>query len=144
MKINASKTKLMLFNPFKSKDFMPDIELKGTRIYVVEQTKLLCVIVSSNLSWSTNTEYMVECCNKKTCVLWRLKYLGDTRVDLLDVNCKQICIIAEFAVPVWNSSLTGEDVIKLERIKKIAPMHWNYYRVFQKKSIPKIKVFCKK
>ena len=28
--------------------------------------------------------------------------------------------MAEFAVPVWNSSLTGEDVIKLKRIKNIA------------------------
>ena len=69
MVINASKTKLMLFNPCKNKDFMPDIELKGSRIDVVEQTKLLGVIISSNLSWSANTDYIVECCHKKTWVL---------------------------------------------------------------------------
>ena len=120
MKINASKTKLILFNPCKTKDFMPDIELKGTRIDVVEKTKLLGVIISSNLSWSANTQYIVERCSKKTWVLRRLKYLGATHEDLLDVYCKQIRIIAEFAVPVWNSSLTGDDVVKLERIQKIA------------------------
>ena len=50
MKINVSKTKLMLFNPCTSKDFMPEIALKDTRIDLVEQTKLLGVVLSSNLS----------------------------------------------------------------------------------------------
>ena len=72
------------------------------------------------MSWSANTQYIVERCSKKTWVLRRLKYLGATHEDLLDVYCKQIRIIAEFAVPVWNSSLTGDDVVKLERIQKIA------------------------
>ena len=40
--------------------------------------------------------------------------------DLLDVYCMQICIVSELAVLGCNSSWTGEDVIKLERIKKIA------------------------
>ena len=39
---------------------------------------------------------------------------------LLDVFYKQIRSIAEFAVPVWNSSLAGEDVAKIERLQKIA------------------------
>ena len=108
----------MLFHPCKTRDFKLDIKLKGARIDVVEQTKLLGLIISSNLSWSANTEYIVEQCSKKTWVLRRLKYLGATREDLLDVYCKQIRIIVEFAVPVWNSSLTGDDVMKLERIQK--------------------------
>ena len=34
--------------------------------------------------------------------------------------CKQIRILAEFVAPVLNCSLTGSDVVKLERIQKNA------------------------
>ena len=120
MQINVAKTKLMLFNPCTSKDCMPEIALKDTRIDLVEQTKLLGVVLSSNLSWSANTDYIVGRCYKKAWVLRRLKKLGANHTDLLDVFFKQIRSVAEFAVPVWNSSLTGEDISKLERIQKVA------------------------
>ena len=58
MKLNVPKTKLMLFNPCRTKDFMPEMELNGTRIDLVEQSKLLGVILTSNLSWSTNTQFV--------------------------------------------------------------------------------------
>ena len=53
-------------------------------------------------------------------MLKRLKKLGANWSDLLDVYFKQIRSIAEFAVPVWNSALTGLQVAKLERIQKTA------------------------
>ena len=56
MKLNLSKTKLMLFNPCTSKDFMPDINLNNIRIDLVEETKLLGVVLSSDLSWAANTQ----------------------------------------------------------------------------------------
>ena len=40
--------------------------------------------------------------------------------DLLNVYIKQIRSLAEFAVAVWNSSLTGDDIVNLERIQKTA------------------------
>ena len=39
--------------------------------------------------------------------------------DLLDIYCKQIRSLLEYAAPVWNSALTGEDVTALERVQKI-------------------------
>ena len=120
MKLNLPKTKLMLFNPCKSKDFMPEFEIENTRIDLVEQTRLLGVVLTSNLSWSANTDSIVERCQKKMWTLRRLKKLGANRDDLIDIYIKQIRSIAEFAVPVWNSSLIGEDVASLERIQKTA------------------------
>ena len=99
---------------------MPEVVIENTRIELVEQTKLLGVILSSNMSWAANTAYIVERCNKKTWILRRLKKLGASNTDLLDVYMKQIRSVAEFAVPVWNSSLTGEDITKIERVQKIA------------------------
>ena len=120
MKLNIPKTKLMLFNPCKSKDFMPEFQIENTRIELVEQTRLLGVVLTSNLSWSANTDSIVERCQKKMWTLRRLKKLGANKDDLIEIYIKQIRSIAEFAVPVWNSSLTGDDVASLERIQKTA------------------------
>ena len=81
MKLNIPKTKLMLFNPCKSKDFMPEIELNDTRIDLVEQSRLLGVILTSNLSWSANTEFIIEKCKKKLWILKRLRKLLASQSD---------------------------------------------------------------
>ena len=120
MKINFSKTKIMLFNPCVSKDFLPQIECEGSTVELVEQTKLLGLIISSDLSWSANTDFIEERCYKKLWMLRRLDKLGADSDDLIDVYCKQIRSILEFAVPVWNSSLTGENIAQLERLQKTA------------------------
>ena len=87
---------------------------------MVEKTKLLGIMVSSDLSWEDNTNYIVERCNKRIWILRRLKKLGARINDLVDVYCKQIRSIAEYGVPIWNSSLTGNQIVKLERIQKTA------------------------
>ena len=46
--------------------------------------------------------------------------MGASNSDLLYVFTKQIRSVAEFAVPVWNSSLTGEDIADIERLQKTA------------------------
>ena len=66
---------------------------------------------------SRNTDYMVGRCNSKMLVIRRLKHLGASECDLMDVYCKQIRSILEFAVPVWNSALNGEQILQIERIQ---------------------------
>ena len=120
MKINYKKTKLMLFNPGRSRDFHPKFELSKRDIDLVEETKLLGVVLRSDMNWSSNTDYIVSRANKKLWFLRRLKILGASRDDLTDVYMKQIRCILEYAAPVWHSSLTGEDRLKIERIQKSA------------------------
>jgi hypothetical protein len=60
MKINKMKTKLMLFNPGKVRDFMPTFSLDDNELQVVEETTLLGVVLRSDLSWSSNTDYVVS------------------------------------------------------------------------------------
>ena len=59
MKLNVAKTNFMLFNPCKEMDFMPEMELESSRINLVEKTKLLGVVLTSNLSWEDNTDYIL-------------------------------------------------------------------------------------
>ena len=56
MKLNLNKTKLMLFNPCKMRDFMPECHVGQAHIDLVEETKLLGVVIRSDLSWASNTE----------------------------------------------------------------------------------------
>ena len=74
----------------------------GIFLEVVEQFKLLGVILQSNLKWNSNTEYI---CKKGYARLWmlrRLKSLGANCDELLDVYDKQIRCVLELAVVVWE------------------------------------------
>ena len=120
MKINYKKTKLMIFNPSRTKDFCPKFSFNDNELEIVEQTKLLGLIVRSDLSWTTNTEYMVKRANKKLWCLKRLKNLGAKTKDLLEVYFKQIRSLLEYSVAVWHPNLTKLDSRKIERVQKSA------------------------
>jgi hypothetical protein len=79
MKINYSKTKLMVFNPGTVRDYLPRFVFNNDELEVVEETKLLGVVLRSDLSWGANTEYMVKRANRKLWCLRRLKKLGARR-----------------------------------------------------------------
>ena len=120
MKLNYKKTKLMVFNPGKARDFLPRFTFNNKELEVVEETTLLGVIIRSDLSWGSNTSYMVHRANKKLWCLRRLKKLGASTNDLVDVYVKQVRSILEFAVAVWHPGLTNEDRLRIERVQKSA------------------------
>ena len=92
----------------------------NNELEMVEESKLLGVVLRSDLSWSANTNSIVSRAYKKLWFLKRLKKLGAEQTDLIDVYNKQIRSILEFAVPVWHSALTVEERIDIERVQKSA------------------------
>ena len=54
----------MVFNPGRARDFMPRFEINSEELEVVDETKLLGVMLRSDLSWSSNTNYIVKRANK--------------------------------------------------------------------------------
>ena len=63
------------------------------------------------------------CVKKGYSRLWlirRLKVLGATKSEMLDVYVKQVRSILELAVPVWHPGLTQLEVKNLERVQKCA------------------------
>ena len=50
MKINCKKTKMMVFNPGVSRDYLPRFKLDDEELKVVEEIKLLGVVIRSDLS----------------------------------------------------------------------------------------------
>ena len=59
MKINLKKTKVLPFNFSKKYDFLPQIHFPGSApLEVIYETRLLRVIITSNLSWSAHVNDM--------------------------------------------------------------------------------------
>ena len=124
MKVNIGKTQVMLFNNRKSYDFTPKLSIPGLEIgeylEVVETKKLLGIIITSDLKWSANTEFICKKGYNRLWMLRRLCSLGATPSELFDIYVKQIRPILELAVPVWHPGLTIQDAMKIERVQKSA------------------------
>ena len=120
MKINSKKSSIMLFSRSKKYDFQPDLCIDDKLLDVVEETKLLGVMVSSNLKWKKHVSYLRQKSMSKLWTLRRIKEIGGSTKDLLDVYFLQIRSKCEMACPSWNGSLTVKDIEDLEKIQKTA------------------------
>ena len=121
MVLNEDKTKVMLFNTGKSYDFMPQIETEaGDMLEVVEEMKLLGIIVRSDMTWHSNTKQLCQKGYSRLWMLRNLKKLGACRADLVDVYYKQCRSVLELAVPAWTPGLTKTEINQLERVQKSA------------------------
>ena len=65
MKLNYKKIKLIVFNPGKNIDFMPEINIKNNTLEVVNEIKLLGITIQSDMKWISNTKNMVMKANKR-------------------------------------------------------------------------------
>ena len=101
-------------------DFQPEIFINNIMLDVVEESKLLGVILSSDLKWAKNVAYIVTRAMTRLWILRRIKELGGTTDDLLVVYKLQIRCLTELACPAWNGALTVKDIKKLENIQKMA------------------------
>ena len=99
---------------------MPQLQINNRMLEVVEEFKLLGVMVRSDLSWHANTQYI---CKKGYMRLWmlrKLKVFGANQTEMVDVYTKQIRSVLELAVPVWEPGLTMGDSYQIERVQKCA------------------------
>jgi len=120
MKINFSKTQLMLFNPCWSLNFTPHMSIANKDLEVVSEKKLLGLTVRSDLKWTSNTENIVKSASKRLWMLRRLKILGASKDALLQVYMKQTRSVLEYSVPAWQGSITDLEKTNLERVQKCA------------------------
>ena len=51
MRINDTKTKVMIFNKTRKFQFPPELTIKGSQLEVVNEHKVLSLVVSSDLKW---------------------------------------------------------------------------------------------
>ena len=119
MSINQGKTKVMVFNPTKKYHFPPEMKFPGSDLLnVVEEARILGIIISSDLKWTANTDYIISRAMKNIWVLRRLKNLGLDKSIILDVYQKEIRSILEFGAPIWNGNISQYDSNRIEQVQK--------------------------
>ena len=87
---------------------------------VVSETKLLGVIITDNLKWNKNTEFLCLKARQKLWTLKRMMLLDLDEYELFDVYKKEIRSILEYAAPVWHSGLTRKENSEIESVQKLA------------------------
>jgi hypothetical protein len=110
----------MLFNTAKKRDFTPTLSIDGEEIDLVEEMKLLGVIITSDLKWSKNTQYTTKRGYNKLWILRRLKQNGANTKELCDIYQKHVRSSLEYSAVVWHAGLTKIDSTNLERVQKSA------------------------
>ena len=81
--------------------------------------KILGFTLTENLSWKRNTKLMVARAYSKLWIVKRLLNHGASMNDLTDIFVKHVRSILEYGAPVWNSSLTKQEVVDIERVQKV-------------------------
>ena len=120
MVITHKKSKVMMFNPCIVRDFIPEWDFDGQEMEMVEEMRLLGLVVSSDLKWTTNTQEMIGKGYRRLWSVRRLKGMGASIEDLMDIYVKQVRCVLEFAVAAWNGALTSKEKLDIERVQKTA------------------------
>ena len=121
MKINMKKTKVISFTKSRKWDFPPELKFSdGTLIEYIPDTKLVGVVLSENLRWHKNTDYICQKARQKIWILRRMVKLDLDAYTMFDVYTKEVRSVLELAVPVWHPGLTKQQSSDIERIQRIS------------------------
>ena len=120
MELNTSKSKVMIFNFTKEFQVSSRLELKKEGVEIIQETKLLGVMVNNKLNWDSNTAFLVRKSNSRMRILHKLVEFGIPIEDLVTIYVLYIRSILEQSCQVWHSSLSLENIQDLERVQKNA------------------------
>ena len=73
---------------------------------IIEETKLLGVMINNKLTWDSNTAFLVTRSNARMRLLHKLVDFGVPREDLVNIYVLFIRSILEKTYQVWHSSHT--------------------------------------
>ena len=121
MLVNDSKSKVMIFNKSRKYDFPPEFSFKnGEILEVVEETRLLGLVLTPDLRWFSNTKSIYIKAISKMWLLRRMKRIKMDPQLIFDYYIKEVRVLAEQGVVIWNSGLTKGQINDLEKIQKVA------------------------
>jgi hypothetical protein len=119
MVVNTKKTKEMLFGSTAALT-MPCIRFNNESIERVDSFKLLGVAITNDLTWANHIAAVCSKANKRLHFLTLLRRAAVSRADMLYYYTTVIRPVIEYACPLWQSSLTGEQKHQLEHVQQRA------------------------
>ena len=117
MKINEGKSKYMVFQKSKEK-FATRLTINDKFIERTNHMLHLGVWITEDLKWDTHISKICQKAYPRIKMLAKLKYVGSSTEDLIDIYTKFIRSLTEYASTTFHSSLTQKLVNKLESIQK--------------------------
>ena len=120
MKLNFRKSKYMTFNFTKNYQFSTRLKLENNLLEEVRETRLLGLILNNQLSWQSNTSFLVKKAYKRMPILHKLFEFDVPRSDLLEIYILYIRSVLENSATVWHSSITQGQEMEIERLQKVA------------------------
>ena len=117
MQLNKTKTKIQPFNCSRKFDFLPELNVDGQNLEVVYSTNILGVIFSSSLKWDEHVDELVKKSRQKVWFIQRLKRVGASQKNLVEMYKLFVRQSLEFAAPLWANALTQNNKHKIERIQ---------------------------
>ena len=119
MQLNKKKSNVMLFNFNKNFQFTSRHEMENEVLEVINETKLLGVIVNNRLDWDSNTSTLVKRSNARMRLLLKLVDFGVPQDDLERVQKNALKIILQDQYISYSNALnmTGLDSLFERRTK---------------------------
>ena len=110
----------MIFNFTHNYQFSTRIHLNNSLLDIIQQTRLLGTVVSTDLTWHENTQYMVQRGYQRMTILRKLYEFDIPIEDLVMIYTMYIRSVLEYNSTVWFSSITIEEREDLERVQRVA------------------------
>ena len=120
MKINPNKCAVLSYKFNEKPVTLPPLTIDDSQLSLVSSVSLLGAKLSNDLKWTLNTKNIITKCNAKLYMLSKLKAFKVARQDLVKIWTTFIRPIAEYVAPLWHSSLTIVERVKIERLQKRA------------------------
>ena len=120
MELNEKKSKVMIFNYTKNFQFSTRLYLGETLLNIISETKLLGTIITDDLTWHKNTDYLVKKGYQRMIILQKLFSFNVSEKDMTLIYIMYIRSILEQSCQVWHFSIKEEEKQDLERVQKVA------------------------
>ena len=127
-------------------NFSTRLNVNNINLEKISETKLLGVWISDQLNWSRNTKEISIKAFSRLSMLTKLKYVGVSTEDLIDIYKLYIRSITEYCSVVFHSRLTKYESDKLERIQKVSlkiilsDMYIDYDTALEKSGLEKLNI----
>ena len=117
VKLNEEKCNYMVFTRSRE-DFSTRLTVNNCTLEKKSLSKILGIWISEDLSWDKNTREMCRKAYSRMSMLTKLKYVGVSTEDLVDIYVLFIRSITEYCAVAFHSSLNVAQATDIERIQK--------------------------
>merc|ERR1712129_212108 len=96
----------MVFNFSTNYQFNTRLHLDGRLLEQVHEAKLLGLVIRDDLSWKSNTGFIIKKAYKRMIILKNLFHFNLPIEEMLNIYFLYIRSVVEQAAVVWHSSIT--------------------------------------